>query len=146
MESDMDKAITRMEAIGVRDEKTGCLRWTGSTDGHGYGQVRTGGRNYQVHRIAYETHVGEIPEGYVIDHVYKRGCRHKDCFEPTHLEAVTHQENMRRCFELITHCKHGHEYTPENTYYNNNGRGYMGRKCRICMANHEKNRNRSRRG
>lgn len=28
-----------------------------------------------------------------------------------------------------THCKHGHEYTPENTYYKKNG----GRDCRTCQ-------------
>jgi len=62
-----------------------------------------------------------------IDHVYERGCRYRDCLEPTHLEAVTHQENTARFKRRITHCPKGHEYTPENTYM------YRGkRNCREC--------------
>jgi hypothetical protein len=33
---------------------------------------------------------------------------------------------------VITHCKRGHELTPENTYYHKNG----GRNCRTCAALH----------
>jgi hypothetical protein len=40
---------------------------------------------------------------------------------------------MRKSRALKTHCKHGHEYTPENTYLQNRKDGYIGRACRACM-------------
>ncbi len=43
------------------------------------------------------------------------------------LEAVTHAENVRRATILRTHCRHGHEYTEENTY-----RYPDGRQCKTC--------------
>jgi hypothetical protein len=142
----MNKVITQMNTLGVRDEETGCLRWSGAKNSHGYGQGRgPDGVLEGIHRISYRTFVGEIPKGYDIDHVYARGCRHVDCYEPTHLEAVTHAENMRRVYERMTHCKYGHEYTPANTYSCDNGRGFMGRKCRTCRSAKDKKRNRSQR-
>lgn len=33
-----------------------------------------------------------------------------------------------------THCPHGHEYTPKNTY---RARGVGPRRCRICRADNE---------
>jgi hypothetical protein len=142
----MNQIITRLRELGMRDLETGCLRWTGGKSASGYGNMRgPDGTHEGVHRVSYRLFVGEIPEGYDIDHVYARGCRHVDCFEPAHLEAVTHAENMRRVYERMTHCKFGHPYTPENTYACDNGRGYMGRKCRTCRADKDKKRDRSQR-
>lgn len=48
---------------------------------------------YQIaHYQAYESLHGSIPAGLTIDHL----CRNKRCIEPTHLEAVTNEENARR--------------------------------------------------
>lgn len=72
-----------------------CLRWKGSRNWGGYGQISVGGRQQRVHRVAYELAKGPIPEGLEIDHL----CRVRDCINPDHLEAVTHQENIRRVYE-----------------------------------------------
>lgn len=66
----------------------GCWLWTGSlsNDGYSFFQGRSG------HRLAYETHRAEIPEGLVIDHL----CRVRRCVNPEHLEPVSHQENVAR--------------------------------------------------
>lgn len=115
-----------------RDYMTGCLRWTGSHSAQGYGQITlralTPKHHVRVHRAAYELWVGPIPEGYEVDHVHAWGCRHRDCVEPTHLEAVTHAENTRRARALITHCRQGHEFSEANTMIS--GRG--ARRCRAC--------------
>ncbi len=74
----------------------GCWLWTGLLYPHGYAQFRVNGANVGAHRWSYEHHVGPIPEGLTIDHVHARGCRHRHCVNPDHLEAVTAAENNRR--------------------------------------------------
>lgn len=52
-----------------------------------------------THRVSYRELVGPIPEGCEIDHL----CENRLCWEPTHLEAVTHKLN---CYRR----DHGHEF------------------------------------
>lgn len=86
-----------------------------------------------VHVLAYEAVHGPVPAGLELDHL----CRTPLCREVSHLEAVTHRENQLRGNSPMarqarqTHCVHGHEFTPENTYrYGNH------RQCRTCaLAN-----------
>lgn len=101
------------------DPETGCWRWTAAIDKEGYAQVRADGRRQKAHRVAYELWVGPIPDGLVLDHVTARGCVHRDCINPDHLEPVTSEENVRRGDNLNrtkTHCPKGHPYSEENTY------------------------------
>lgn len=75
------------------DPETGCWNWMGARDKHGYG--RWGSPNRKVwftHRFQYLASGGEIPEGYVLDHL----CRNTSCCNPDHLEPVTQAENLRR--------------------------------------------------
>lgn len=110
----------------VRDSLTGCLRWTGAHNENGYGQIVLEGKTQSVHRASYKATFGPVPEGLEVDHVASRGCRYRDCIEPSHLEAVTHAENIDRR-RTVTHCPQGHEYSVENTQLTR-GR----RHCRIC--------------
>lgn len=74
-----------------------CWLWTGSCQGAGYGLIGDGaGGLLLAHRVAYELLVGPIPAGRHIDHVKARGCRHRHCVNPAHLEPVTNAENCRR--------------------------------------------------
>lgn len=84
----------RLRGRSVRVD--GCLRWTGAHTKTGYGQITINDKRVSVHRAAYTVWVGAIPDGLDIDHVASRGCNHRDCIEPNHLEAVTHAENLRR--------------------------------------------------
>lgn len=108
-----------------------CWVWTAGIKDNGYGRID----NFNAHRISYIIHSGTIPAGKVVDHL----CRVRVCVNPAHLEAKTQRENLRapgsqvgmavaRRNQAKTHCKHGHEFTPENT------RQYKGeRVCRTCQ-------------
>lgn len=93
-----------------------CWVWLGSLDVKGYARFRDdAGRKVSAHRFSWTHKNGPVPDGLVIDHL----CRNRCCCNPAHLEPVTNAENIRRGFvnwrKFRTHCKHGHEYTPENT-------------------------------
>lgn len=100
---------------------TPCDLWQGYKDRHGYARKGQG----LGHRVVYEARFGPIPPGLELDHL----CKNKNCINPLHLEPVTRLENMRRRYATYTHCKNGHEYTPENTYRRANGN----RDCRACI-------------
>lgn len=107
-----------------------CWRFKASTDSHGYGQIVLAGRLRRAHRVAWILYNGRIPDGLVIDHT----CRNKLCCNPSHLEAVTVQENNRRAAPYVrrprrdqTHCLRGHALTGTNVMT------YRGRRhCRKC--------------
>lgn len=114
----------------------GCWLWRGRITNAGYGQIgiREGGRQVtrSAHRISYETFIGPIPEGLVIDHL----CRERRCVNPAHMEPVTQRENVMRSpigpaalNARKTHCPQGHAYDEINTYWQSNG----GRLCRTCQ-------------
>lgn len=120
-----------------------CWHWTGAVNDQGYGNIGLGRRHEgkaRVHRLSYELTIGAIPEGAQVDHTCHNNtdcpggpdCLHRRCCNPAHLEAVTQQANIARgnagkYQNAKTHCPQGHEYTPENTFNNNSGRG-----CKVC--------------
>ncbi|MFD5577280.1 HNH endonuclease signature motif containing protein [Streptomyces pseudogriseolus] len=138
--------------------RNGCIIWTGVINPrNGYGQISPGTNTLEyTHRVAYRLMKGEIPEGLVIDHACHNrdaecpggNCIHHRCINPHHLEAVTHRENRIRSpltkagrVARKTHCKQGHEFTPENTYL----RGDGSRKCRVCHRQRQQQWNAKRR-
>ena len=58
----------------------------------GYGLKRDGDKMVTAHRYVYEKEVGQIPLGLELDHK----CKNRSCVNPTHLEPVSHAENVRR--------------------------------------------------
>lgn len=82
---------TREEFFWARVQKSEeCWLWTGAKASLGYGQIKFQGKTGYAYRYSYELHVGEIPTGYVIDHL----CHVPACVRPEHLRAVTHKSNM----------------------------------------------------
>lgn len=103
-----------------------CLIWLGAINEHGYGTWK----GKYAHRLNYERVHGVIPDRRQLDHL----CRNPACLRVDHLEAVTHKVNSERVAVLITHCIHGHEFTPENTYWRPGSRpGLRRRDCRKCQ-------------
>lgn len=69
-----------------------CWDWRGSTYGFGYGALRTSGRKKAgAHRISWEVHNGEIPEGMWVLHT----CDNPPCTNPKHLYLGDRIDNVR---------------------------------------------------
>ena len=118
-----EPVVDRIARGVIIDPETGCWEWQGAKR-RGYGRIampsgKMGGYRDSTHRVAYEAYV----------------CRNTSCCNPEHLEAVAQRENLLRgkTFQAAntpkTHCKFGHEFTPENTRLIPRGR-----RCRACEA------------
>lgn len=140
-----------LEKIKKGVDESDCWIWTGNLS-NGYGQFRYGRLGnvtiIPAHRFSYETHVGPIPKGLVIDHL----CRVTYCVNRAHLEPVTHAENIRRgVISAVmarraaerTLCKSGrHEFVGDNIYITPSTGD---RSCRACMREGNRRRERMRR-
>lgn len=84
-----------------------CWRWTAATN-QGYGRFGLDGKNLLAHRLAWVDRNGPVPDGLELDHL----CNNRDCVNPDHLEAVPHEENVRRARERRALCGRGHELPP----------------------------------
>jgi len=112
----------------------GCWPWTGYVTTKGYGLQRIAGKYKAVHRVIYQIVNGPLDDSLVMDHL----CRNRRCCNPAHLEPVTSQENTLRGVGITavnakrTHCKNGHQFTPENTHFYKTPQG--GRHCKKCNS------------
>ena len=108
-----------------------CWAWKGKPSSRGYGRLQTPySRSTPAHRISLVLHGGAVAEGEVVDHI----CRNKMCVNPHHLRSVTHKVNSLEnsvspaaLNSKKTHCKRGHQFTPENIRMVKTGRS-----CRAC--------------
>lgn len=134
-----------------------CWEWTAARhDRGGYGLINIGGRVARANRIALEQKLGR-PLGPSMK--ARHSCDNPPCCNPAHLLEGTQADNVadmhsrgRRVyarkpmmpkppakqpagrFSNATHCVHGHEFTPENTWMkpNNKVRGGLERVCITC--------------
>lgn len=132
------RLATRLRSRSEIDPDTGCWRFQGWIQPNGYGEVKFDGIKWRAHALSYDLHWGPIPKGLVIDHVFDRGCRYRDCINPEHLEAVTNRTNILRGNSPAanqarqTHCKNGHLLAGDNLS-KHNLRVYRKRVCQICL-------------
>lgn len=107
-----------------------CLLWTGTAlMPDGYARFTYRGKKQLVHRVVWEDANGPIPDGWQVDHVAARGCRHRNCVNIDHLEAVPPGENTRRASILNERCRSGRHVLAEVGVLSA-GRG--GRTCAAC--------------
>jgi hypothetical protein len=84
----------REENFWSKVDKSGdCWLWTGSKM-KGYGHIGTGYRyegtkTYLAHRISWNIHFGDIPEGMCVLHK----CNNPSCVNPSHLYLGTQKDN-----------------------------------------------------
>jgi len=130
--------IDRFENLYEENPETACWEWTACKNEDGYGLFFNGETIVRAHVWGYEYHRDEVPREMELDHL----CRSRSCVNPRHLEIVTHKENMFRARDKSrrSHCKKGHEFSPENVYvYNIKGRiDRIDRRCRTCMKEYQR--------
>lgn len=126
----------------IKVNERGCWVWQGYCNPQwGYGHTSWQGIEWAVHRLMWYLMKGPIPEGKILCHE----CDNPPCCNPDHLWPGTDQENHvdktrkgRHHYDpaVKTHCKQGHEFTPENTRMTPvEGRpGLFRRQCRTCTA------------
>ena len=117
----------------------GCWEWTAARKFDGYGLAWFDKRLQPAHRVAYRLVRGDIPEGMLVCH----HCDNPGCQRPSHLFLGSHRDNSADMWAKgrgvsvrgpkRTHCKRGHELTPDNLYWSNS-KQYRVRKCRICTC------------
>ena len=121
--------------INTRDRRGEWVPKALNTDRGGYRRVTLskGGkkRSRLVHHLVLEAFVGPRPEGYECRHLNGDPTDNR----PKNLIWGTSSENKRDIVQhghhhsaIKTHCKNGHEFTPENTMTHPRG----GRQCRTC--------------
>lgn len=121
-------------------DNNGCWYWIGARNNGGYGMVAKTfagvQKNQLAHRVMYTLFYGAIPDNKVVDHI----CNTPACVNPRHLQCISQDANMARSLTAATavnrrkrYCKHGHEYTIENTYNRQREGRKPERDCRTCM-------------
>ena len=116
-----------------------CWLWKDGKITTDYGRIYVNHNVIGVHRFSYEIHKGKIPKGLTIDHL----CRNTLCVNPSHLEAVTREENVLRGIGAPAQnarkvqCQKGHDPKEYRQYtYRRKGTYYTGRRCNICYVNY----------
>lgn len=103
--------------------ESGCWEWQGAKGKSNHGSIgmEPHRRNVGAHRVVWEMVVGPIPPGMLVCH----HCDNPPCVNPAHLYIGTVADNSRdsrvrkrsaNSNTRRTHCRWGHEFTPENTY------------------------------
>jgi len=116
----------------IKINENGCWIWRGAISGR-YGGLRFNKKVHAAHRVSYEIFNEKHPGDLCVCHK----CDVPLCVNPDHLFLGDQYDNMRdaakkgrlsnrRNKSSMTHCKRGHEFTPENT------KRWGARKLRIC--------------
>jgi hypothetical protein len=117
--------------FGAEDE---CWPWTGWMGRRNYGRIEDGGKRRPAAQVAWElAHGKPFPAGMMACH----RCDNPPCVNPAHIFPGTMSDNIKDAVAkgrhdpkgnaYRTHCRRGHELTPENVRMRGDG-------ARVCIA------------
>lgn len=78
----------RLDRNSIPEPNSGCYLWIGG--GERYGHIEIGDVQDLAHRVAWQYHRGEIPDGMFVCHKCDVGF----CINPDHLFLGSHADNM----------------------------------------------------
>jgi hypothetical protein len=110
--SELERLVDLTVLGQTHPELGACWLFTGVTTP--YGRIAKAQDSY-AHRLGWKLLCGPIPEGMELHH----RCGVYACWNPEHLEPVTHAENQHHLRK--THCKHGHPLSGDNLRISPNG-------------------------
>ncbi len=125
--------MRRIRAHSVAAPDSDCILWTSSVGGTGYPTMSIDGKsNRSVTRFL----LGLTDPNIFACHT----CDTPRCVNVDHLFAGSHSDNMRDAvakrrhgMSKKTHCRNGHEFSPDNTYLIKKPTGRKTRVCRTCQ-------------
>lgn len=96
----LDRLTSRSQIIDlgfvVGNRPSPCFIWQGGTSGTGrgggYGRMSLDGVTVATHLVSFTHFFGYIPGKKQVDHL----CNNRLCWNPAHLELVSHLTNQRR--------------------------------------------------
>lgn len=95
---------TRLLRSILINAKTDCWEWQRTKNRKGYGQIGIkSGKMVATHRLSYQLHKGEIPEGLLVCHK----CDNPSCVNPEHLFLGTNSDNIKDSFRKGRNCNKG---------------------------------------
>lgn len=130
----------------IYDENTGCWLHQGINKSKGYAFATFNYTQVSVHRISAYLYLNYDLEDKSLQVNHKLICSNLNCWNPEHIYVGTQTDNMNDTVlkgnhgspnKNKTHCKFGHEYTPENTYTRKDN-GF--RQCLTCQREKDNNR------
>ena len=129
-------SVARIDRLGRRQGGK-LLKPCRRSGRHNYVCVNIGSGLVNVHILVLETFVGPRPLGHVARHL-------NDVPDDNRLENLcwgSYKDNAddRRKnggYQVAEHCKHGHAYTPENTWLSKDG----WKQCKECHRTRERER------
>jgi len=121
---DLKKIEMRIKEKTTIDPTSNCWLFNGYLSSYGYGRITVDYVNYYVHTISAIIYLDFSLDDICHQINHKDNvCSNKNCWNPEHLYIGTQMENVQDTVikgisgrPTQTHCKNGHEFTPENTY------------------------------